>query len=237
MRRPGQVMLDLLKQLLPPACPLCSQTLPTAWSEPFCADCLAQICSLPTGRCSCCALPFAATESSTHLCARCIKQPPVFQAVYALGLYQGALRTAIHQFKFNHRVLLDRALGELLNRVIPAAVEPDLLVAVPLAKKRLQGRSFNQSLLLARELARYRRRPVVVDLLVKQNETLPQQNLVAAERQRNLQGVFHCRKQLAGERILLVDDVMTTGATLRACSETLRRAGAGEIQAAVLARA
>lgn len=237
MRRPRPVILDVLKRLLPPACPLCSQTLPLSWPEPFCADCFARLEPLPPARCNRCALPFVATENSAHLCARCLRQPPEFEVVHALGLYQGMLRTAIHQFKFNNRVLLDRALGKLLNRVIPQEAEYDLLVAVPLARQRLQQRSFNQSLLLARELARLRQRPVVADLLKKAQETVPQHGLSATARQQNLRDVFQCCRQLSGERILLIDDVMTTGATLRACSQVLCRAGAGEVQAAVLARA
>lgn len=237
MWRHLRVITDLLQQLLPPACPLCSQTLPLSWTEPFCPDCLAGIRPLPSARCSRCALPFPAAENSSHLCSRCLRQPPEFHTVYALGLYQGVLRKAIHQLKFNNRVLLDRALGELLDRVIPATIEYDLLVAVPLAQQRLRQRSFNQSLLLARELAKHRRRPVAVDLLEKNSETLPQHGLGAVERHRNLNGVFQCGRRLSGERILLVDDVMTTGTTVRACSDVLRRAGAGDVHVAVLARA
>lgn len=237
MRLRRQVFFDLLKRLLPPACPLCSQSFPSSWAEPFCVDCLSQLSPLPSAHCSCCALPFTATQNSSHLCGRCLKEPPDFKVVHAFGLYQGLLRNAISQFKFNRRVLLDRALGELLNRAIPQGEEYDLQVAVPLSRQRLQQRNFNQSLLLARELVRHRRCPVAVDLLEKTRDTVPQHGLGAAERQRNLNDVFQCQRQLSGEKILLIDDVLTTGATLRACSEVLLRAGAGEVHVAVLARA
>lgn len=227
----------LLKQLLPPACPLCSKTFPMNWQEPFCADCLGGFNALSAAHCPCCALPFPAADNSSHLCGRCLDQPPPFAKVYPVGCFESSLREAIHQFKFNQRVGLDRPLAVLLDKALPAELDFDLIVPVPLHRWRLQQRSYNQALLLARELARLRNSPVATDLLLKQVETDPQQELSARDRERNLNHVFQVQRQLNGERVLLVDDVMTTGATGRACGRVLLAAGASEVRVAVVGRA
>jgi len=237
MQHLRQSLSWLLQQLLPPACPLCRQTFPAGWTAPLCADCLSGISPLPAAHCTCCALPFAATSGSAHLCGRCLKQSPGFNKVFALGLFAGTLRDAIHQFKFSQRVSLDRPLAHLLSEKIPSVQVFDLIVPVPLHRRKLQRRSYNQALLLARELGRCRDLPVAVRLLIKVVDTPPQQDLSAAERWQNLKQVFSVEQQLQGERVLLVDDVLTTGATVRACSQILLTAGAGEVQVAVLARA
>lgn len=227
----------LLTQLFPPACPLCYTTFPAAWSAPFCSACLLGFRPLPAAHCSCCALPFPAQENSAHLCGRCIEKPPSFRAVHAVGLYDSSLREAIHHFKFNNRVGLDRPFGIMLDKTLPSDLEVDLLVPVPLHRSRLQQRSYNQSLLLAHEVARCRRLPVAGQLLKKNAETVAQQGLSARERERNLGRAFLVRKKLAGEKILLIDDVMTTGATARACSRALMAAGAAAVDVAVVGRA
>ncbi|NOQ51869.1 MAG: ComF family protein, partial [Desulfuromonadaceae bacterium] len=114
---------------------------------------------------------------------------------------------------------MDRPLAKLLNRII---VDPTatLIIPVPLHRKRLQQRSYNQALLLARELARLKKIPLAKDLLQKTVETPAQQELTARERERNLKQAFQVKEALDGERILLVDDVLTTGATAVACSRT-----------------
>ncbi|WP_161947631.1 ComF family protein [Malonomonas rubra] len=166
-----------------------------------------------------------------------MQNPPAFSQVHALGRYEKSLREAIHQFKFNNQVSLDRPLAEILAAVIPPGCEFDLIVPVPLSPARLRHRSFNQALLLGRELGKRLAAPVENGLLVKQVETIAQHDLSASERQRNLQGAFRVTRNLSGERVLLVDDVMTTGSTLRACSSVLQGAGSGDIQVAVLGRA
>jgi len=147
------------------------------------------------------------------------------------------LRRSIHQFKFNGKVGLDRPLGVLLEQVIDSDLKIDLLVPVPLQRKRLQQRSYNQALLLARVVAKLRRLPVDNDLLVKVRETESQQGLSAKERVKNLQGSFKLEKNVTGQNILLIDDVMTTGATVAACSRTLIEGGANHIYVAVIGRA
>jgi ComF family protein len=114
---------------------------------------------------------------------------------------------------------------------------PDLLLPVPLYVGRLRQRSYNQALLLARALGGSWQLPVASRLLLRVRPTPPQIQLKAAQRRRNLRGAFALRRSLQGERVLLIDDVMTTGATARECSRTLLDGGAGEVAVAVLARA
>ncbi|RLB72710.1 MAG: hypothetical protein DRH07_03805 [Deltaproteobacteria bacterium] len=229
--------MSLFKTFFPPACPLCGKTLPNNYSAPFCVACLGGFKPLPEAKCSLCSLPFVGISNSSHLCGRCIKQPPVYTKVYAVGLYELSLRRSIHQFKFNGKVGLDRPLGVLLEQVIDSDLKIDLLVPVPLQRKRLQQRSYNQALLLARVVAKLRRLPVDNDLLVKVRETESQQGLSAKERVKNLQGSFKLEKNVTGQNILLIDDVMTTGATVAACSRTLIEGGANHIYVAVIGRA
>jgi len=124
-----------------------------------------------------------------------------------------------------------------LIRQLPADPSFDAIVPVPLHRRRLQQRSYNQSLLLAREIGRRLQMPVAVDLLQKSVATVAQHELSAKERERNLTRVFQTTRPLTAERILLVDDVMTTGSTVRACSQVLLAAGAVEVQVAIVARA
>lgn len=192
---------------------------------------------MPDAHCSRCSLPFDGVSNSPHLCGRCIKQQPVYTKVYAVGLYDQSLRRAIHQFKFNHKVGLDRSLGKLLEQAVVSNLPIDLVVPVPLHRKRLQQRSYNQALLLAREFARIRKLPVANDLLFKVSETGSQQGLSAKERVQNLQGAFMLQGDVSGMTILLIDDVMTTGATVDSCSRVLIEGGALKVYVAVIGRA
>lgn len=228
----------LLRLLLPPACPLCGGSFSADLTAPFCRSCMAEIPALPPRHCPRCALPFidsAGTEP--HLCSRCILHPPAYLKVYAPALYEGQLRQAIQRFKFQQRPGLDRSLARLISRVLPADLEMDLLIPVPLHSNRLRQRTYNQSLLLARELGRCRQYPVGHALLTKVRETDPQQTLTARERRKNLENAFQLQGDVRGKKILLVDDVMTTGVTVELCSQVLVAGGATEVRIAVVGRA
>jgi ComF family protein len=182
-------------------------------------------------------LPFQAVNSSSHLCGRCSLLRPPFSKVHCVGLYDLALRKAIHQFKFNQRVGLDRPLAKLLARVIADDGQFELIVPLPLHPRRLRQRCYNQSQLLAKEIGRLCGLPVASRLLLKQRDTPPQQSLSARDREVNLRSAFGMSRCLSGERVLLVDDVMTTGATASAAGRMLLQGGAGEVQVAVVGRA
>lgn len=237
---PGSVpaaLKSFFELLLPPACPFCLQTLPPESQAFFCHRCTTLIMPMPPARCCRCALPFPARDRSSHLCDTCSRQLPPYEAVFSAGIYEAGLRDMIRRFKFERGHDLDRPLGGLLAQALDPQVNPDIIVAVPLHWRRLRQRSYNQSLLLARELGRRLERPVASELLLRLRDTPPQQGLNARERARNLNGAFICNGKLHGERVLLVDDVMTTGATAVACSRALLEAGAADVRVAVVARA
>lgn len=229
-------LTGLFDLLFPLACPLCNKTLHPDAEDPFCPECGSGISTLPDGCCSRCALPFVSRNSSSHLCESCSRVAPPFHSVHSVGIYEGTLRESIHRFKYEDCHYLDRPLGMLLSDAVQGIDPPNLIVPVPLHVKRLRQRTYNQSLLLARELGRTLDRPVADHLLKRVRNTPQQQGLSASERTRNLYEAFVCQRNLVGERILLIDDVMTTGATAAACSRVLSAAGASEVRVAVVGR-
>jgi ComF family protein len=154
--------------------------------------------------------------------------------VLNFGLYSGALAEAIHLLKFSGLRRLARPLGKFFAE-LPIPVM-DAIVPVPATGRTLRDRGFNQTLLLSRSLSRHLRIPVHMNLLIKKKETLPQIGLGARERAGNLKNSFEVRGRLNSQRLVLLDDVMTTGATVRECAKTLRKAGAREVVVVTLAR-
>lgn len=230
----------LFDLFFPPLCLLCHLPRGESPDPSLCPRCLGGFLPLTSPCCPRCALPFATIGGGDHVCGECLLQPPAFAWTVAAGLYEETLRHAIHRFKFDGSLALDRPLARLLGTAWQCTVpewNPDLLVPVPLHPRRLAERTYNQALLLARELGRSRKLPVDARLLLRVLPTVAQAGLSARERQRNLLGAFALTRPLSGEKILLVDDVMTTGATARLCAQVLRAGGAGEVGLAVLARA
>jgi competence protein ComFC len=152
----------------------------------------------------------------------------------AYGLYEGALAEAVHQLKFHGLRRLACPIGRLmLDLDIP---QTDGIVPVPLSIKGLRERGFNQSLLMAKFISKRIKVPLLMDLLFKKKDTRPQIGLSAKQRMLNLKNVFEVREEIKGLRLLLVDDVMTTGATVTECSKQLIKAGAKEVFVLALAR-
>ncbi|MDX9710224.1 MAG: ComF family protein [Trichloromonas sp.] len=230
----------LLDLLLPPTCAICRAEVAALSPAGICPNCLTQLLPLPIARCPRCALPYPTEEGGPHLCEACLRQPPDFSTVVAVGLYGDLLRESIHRFKYEQGIHLDHPLGALLaQRLGTDAPEffPELILPVPLHPQRLRERGYNQSLLLARRLGKSLRVPTESRRLQRVRPTPPQQGLPLAARQRNLRGAFALSTPLRGEKVLLIDDVMTTGATVRECAQVLKSGGAGEIIVAVLGRA
>jgi ComF family protein len=179
-----------------------------------------------------CAEPATSPHAAT--CGRCLKSPPPFSRVQSFGLYAGALREAVHELKFNGARRLARPLGRLLAHLdLPLT---DVIVPVPLSPRSLRERGFNQTLLVAHSLSRETGIPVERRVLAKPKDTPPQVGLPRAERLRNLRGAFRARGNLDGLTVLLLDDVVTTTATVRECTRVLLRAGAREVPVASIAR-
>lgn len=225
--------------LFPPRCPACAgRTARVA----LCADCTAAIAPVRSPLCPTCGESFAGSGPDHH-CSRCLAHPPHFERARACALYRGdrssPLIDALHRFKYGRDVTLAPVLGAFLADRCPLPVDHDLLVPVPLDLERLRWRGFNQAAALARALAARQGRPLHPVALQRCRATPPQVGLGEDDRRRNMAGAFAVRDRAAvrGRTILLVDDVMTTGATVEECAKTLRRAGASRVDVVVLARA
>ena len=204
--------------------------------------------------CGRCGLPIVSSrldEAERVLCGECRIGNPDFDVARAFGVYRGTLRALVLQLKFRRRERLGRRLGAYLAaawervEIFQSETRP-LLVPVPLFHSRERQRGFNQARLLAEGLARHlsrsrggKRLQVAAHVLARIRETLPQTGLSALARRENVRGAFKVKdpKQIEGRDVVLVDDVMTTGATLSACSHALKQAGSGTVFALALARA
>jgi ComF family protein len=231
---------ECLAFFLPAACPWCGSLLPTGKKpDDLCSACSGSI--QPLGPCCpCCAVPLTTLGTISHYCGGCLKDPPSFRKVHAVGKHANTLKQAIHRFKYRDNPALNASLARLLNESLDkslAGFQPDLVIPVPTPSRRLKQRGYNQALELARPVAKHLQIPLAIDLLQRSKSSATQQGLSAKQRQENLREAFALHTSLRGEKILLIDDVMTTTATARECARALIRGGAGSVHVAVLARA
>ena len=228
--------------VLPVACASCGTALEDDPVPFFCRTCWAAVRALTGPSCPRCGLPFASevalTYSPDHLCLSCRLHPPAFTRAWAWYAYEPPLQQAIHLFKYRGKIVLAKTLGALWREAWRDPPDVDLLMPVPLHPSRLRTREYNQSLLLADELNRRLRLPLAYDTLVRTRATAPQTELSRTARLKNLRRCFAVRRpaDVAGKRVLLIDDVMTTGTTVHECAKALRRAGAADVYVGVLAR-
>lgn len=191
--------------------------------------------------CLVCGIPFTGAGAD-HPCGACLTTRPSFDAARAALLYEGHCRELVHAFKYRNKTHLRRPLALLsaagLTEFV-ASRDPDLIVPVPLHVRRLRSRGFNQALLLGELLAREWKLPLARRALARVRWTEPQIGLPADQRRENVKGAFAVsdRTVLAGRKVLLVDDVLTTGSTAEECSRVLKRSGAAEVTVITVARA
>jgi ComF family protein len=231
----------VLDTVLPPQCLACDALV----SEPgaLCAACWDGAAFVSAPFCQACGVPFACDHGPDALCGACVRARPVFERARAVFLYNDVSRDLVTGLKHRDRTHGAPAFGRWLARTgREMVVDADLIAPVPLHRLRLWRRRFNQSALLARAFAREAGCPAKfrADLLQRHRATPTQGGLNAAQRQRNVRGAFvvpaRNRAEVAGRRVLLVDDVHTTGATLEACARPLLGARASAVDALVLAR-
>ncbi len=231
----------LLDFFFPPLCHVCRTFIPDAGVLHICPSCREQMPPVGHPLCPVCGIPFQGAGTD-HPCGNCIKDLPAFDAARAALLYEGHSRDLIHAFKYRNKTHLRRPLALLAAEGLTEFVmsrAPDLIAPVPLHVRRLRSRGFNQAVLLGELLARRWRLPLARRALVRIRWTEPQINLAAHERRDNVKGAFCVRDPavVAGKRVLLLDDVLTTGSTAEECSRVLKLAGAAEVTVITVARA
>jgi ComF family protein len=197
--------------------------------ELLCAACAAELPALAES-CPRCALPSPAAA----VCGSCLNRPPRFDATLALWRYEFPCDQLVQALKYRARLALAGFFARsLASRTMP---EVDLIVPMPLHPRRLAERGFNQALEIARGLARRLGRPLEPRGVLRVKHTLPQTELPYEERAKNVRGAFLCGLDLSGKSVAVVDDVMTTGATLNELARALKRAGAARVENFVIAR-
>jgi ComF family protein len=227
---------------LPADCAACGVPLTTDPVPLFCKACWETIAPLRLARCSQCDRPLpspvALTYSPTHRCHHCTVRPPAYMKAWTLYPYLPPLQDAICLFKYRGKVSLAKPLGRLMLDVLPASLNADLVIPVPLHPARLREREFNQSLLLADQVAKHTDLSLSFTNLVRTTQSEPQSTLSRKERIKNLRRSFSVRHPalIAQKRILLIDDVFTTGTTVNECAKVLRKAGAEAVFVLTLAR-
>jgi ComF family protein len=232
-----RAFLDLL---FPPLCHACKSFVANAGELFICADCLGRISFLESPLCTTCGAPFATESGIDHLCGACLVHRPLHLCRSATIL-SGPVQDLIHRFKYGYKVHLSQPLGMLTVHALAAfhkQAGADLVIPVPLHRKRLRQRGFNQSQLIGAVLAKQWQLPLEIGNLQRIRWTEPQITLDASERVTNVAGAFAVKdgKRLAGKKVLLVDDVLTTGSTMRACVEPLVEAGVAAVFAVTVAR-
>jgi len=236
-----RLLAPLVDLLFPPICHLCKEYLSSAGEVLLCPECLAKAVPVGTPKCNCCGQQFVSPIGTDHRCGPCITAPPPFAAARAALLFEGSTRDLIHQFKYGKRTLLRQPLGLLAAAYLDDFAREfgaDLIVPVPLHVKRLRQRGFNQALLLGEIFSRKWRVPLARNNLRRIRWTEPQVNLGAGERSANVKGAFALSNagEIAGRKIFLVDDVYTTGSTVKECCRVLRTGGAAEVAVLTVAR-
>jgi len=232
-------LAPLVDFVFPPRCPLCGEGL--AAQTGLCAGCWAELAIPGDPSCARCQRPFGHGRGQDGtICAPCLAAPPKHDGIAAGTLYNDASRRLVLAFKHGRRIALAPMLARLIAARCPAMAGEWLVVPVPLHRMRLWSRGFNQAALLARELARLTGSRLLVDGLVRRKPTPVLGGLGRKARARALQGAIAANPgraaRIKGANVLLVDDVLTSGATSGACVSALKRAGAKKVVIACFAR-
>ncbi len=227
--------LDLI---IPPSCLACRE--PIATHDSICAACWREIRFVRAPLCDRLGLPMPFDPGGTVISAAAIAHPPDYDRARAVALFSAVMRDLIHQFKYADAHHARTRFGKwLAGAGAELIADCDLILPVPMHRRRLLTRRYNQAAILARELARQENMPFAPTLLVRRKATRSQVGLTTPQRRANVAGAFRlargAEKRIAGKRILLIDDVITTGATTNACARTLKRGGATGVDVLALA--
>lgn len=230
---PG-IISGLVNFIFPSVCPACSKSTDSLSHAPFCKQCWHSIGQYTGPSCRVCGVHLVSAHADR--CQHCLEEPPLFVTAHSFTHYEGTVASAIHHFKFLGNRRLSKPLSAFL--LFYDTENVDVVVPVPLSPNGLKSRGFNQALLLSRHLCKEKNIPLLMDVLRKIVETPAQVGLSAKERTANVKKAFACMgRRVTGLNVLLIDDVMTTGATVNACAKQLLLAGAKSVSVLTLARA
>jgi ComF family protein len=227
----------ILEFFLPRLCLFCGTAVGEEAAVALCPECEAQIEWVASPLCTCCGAVFASRDGADRLCGDCTKDPPPFNRARAAAVYDGPAAQAVKRLKFDGQMSYLPVMQHWLKSPVcmELVADADLIVPVPLHAKRLKQRGFNQALLLAKVFPHV---PIARQAVVRVRHTVPQVELKPRERRENVKGAFAVPEPalVKGKHILLLDDVYTTGATVRECAKVLRRAGAHRVEVLTVAR-
>lgn len=229
----GRIVSTVIGLIYPPTCVSCGAA--TGQPHALCAACWSGLRLIERPYCDRLGTPFALDLGVGRLLSPgAIAEPPAFGRARAVALYEGKARDLVHRLKYNDRLDLARTMSRMMASAGRELLdEAELILPVPLHGSRLWRRRFNQSALLAREIARVAGTPCDLRTLARVKATRPQVGLTRHQRAMNLQGAFRvaesARSRIAGRRLLLIDDVATTGATGNAAARVLLRGGAASV--------
>jgi ComF family protein len=217
-------------------CLLCTAHI--SYGNDLCCECERTLPRLHNA-CPRCAAPMGHAEAANIICGQCQQHPPAFAQTHATFAYAPPVDRLIQTLKYSHRLSDARVLGEYMAEHLAsqANLRPDMIIPVPLHRARLRERGYNQSLELARPIARRLRLPLDPHVVRRVRATTTQTRLKYDERKKNVRGAFLAVEKLEGLRLAIVDDVMTSGHTANALAKCLRRAGAEEVVVWIAARA
>lgn len=240
-RQKAKPLLEKLANLFFPACcPSCAE--PVIGNGKLCATCWGEIDFITDPMCHRCGLPFSHSMGEHGLCGHCIAETPPFVRAMSVFRYDGTSRRQVLAFKFHDRTQLAPLFGQWLTHVATRefVAKAEVIIPVPLHYRRLIMRRYNQASLLAQAVSKQTGLPYIAHSLRRKRATMPQTGLTREARVKNLRGAFMvppaCKNDVEGKAVLLVDDVMTTGATLAACTRVLKDAGARDVYVLTLAR-
>ena len=223
-------IMNFLNNLTPPpACLLCGAD---SHQAALCRPCIDKLPWLTAIRCPQCALPTLDGKP----CGQCIKSPPAFDSTLAVFQYRDTIAQLVSAAKFGGHWSILPALAELVISAAEQSKPPDFLIPLPLHAHRLKERGYNQALEIARPIAQHLKLPLLSHLLQRTRDTEHQTRLSEKARHRNMRKAFEIDADLAGAHVGIIDDVMTTGASLNAAARALKQAGAARVDCWVLAR-
>lgn len=218
-----------IRSIIAPACLLCGAS---AGETGLCHGCLAALPVTSGPRCPVC----ACQTPSPSLCGRCIKHPPKYDYVVSALDYVAPVDYLVADLKYSHNLAAARTLAHLLALRLDREPYPDIVLPMPIAASRLRERGFNQAAEIARHACAEFGLRLSPNIAQRISAGVSQTSLPWADRARNVRGAFRCQTEIAGQTVAIVDDVITTGATLNELAAVLKRAGAGEVVGWIVAR-